>query len=186
MKDNAPFWCVTGMIVGVASVLIALRVVPVAPPAQPIPQINTELEAAELLMLKSINKFINNMAGQFTSAADDAQDSRLASDLQAVRAQMELFKCEHGYYPGDDSPDKDGSSYDSDQFVTDLTYTTTGIGESSCGPYLQEFPSNPFVDPEVASLVQTNSPASPDPEKFGWVYNGDTCKFSPTASEPSE
>ena len=103
---------------------------------------------------------------QFTSAADDAQDSRLASDLQAVRAQIELFKCEHGVYPGAGD----------NTFEVDLTTITDGIGGESCGPYLQEFPTNPFTD----SAVVTVADDADEDSEGGWYFDTATNKFGAT------
>ncbi|HHH76604.1 MAG TPA: prepilin-type N-terminal cleavage/methylation domain-containing protein [Phycisphaerae bacterium] len=116
---------------------------------------------------------------QFTSAADDAQNSRLASDRQAVRAQIELFKCEHGYYPGYVAA---SDSYVAANFVTDLTGTSTGTGGKTCGPYLQDFPTNPFSTSGGDTVVITDDAASTSATN-GWYFDIDTKKFEATVTE---
>ena len=97
---------------------------------------------------------------QFTEASDDARTSALSSDLQTVRAQLELYKMQHGgNYPavGD--------------VVTALT-TVTQYDGASYGPYLTKFPINPF---ESSSTVAAAAAAG-----VGWVYaDAATGKISP-------
>lgn len=114
---------------------------------------------------------------QFTGAADDAQDSRVSTDLQAVRAQIELYRCEHNHYPG---------TIAGVTFVESLTEQTlkdgslAGDGDTEVyGPYLQTFPSNPMVsgdDADPDGVTVGNNPVESD-EGNGWYFNEDTGKF---------
>jgi len=111
---------------------------------------------------------------QFTEASNDARESSLVSDLQTVRSQLELYKVQHlDTYPTD--------------LITQLTSKTDGDGtvdaNGAFGPYLQKFPSNPFVTGNDAdgnpkgSLVDTTSDANPADGSTGWWYDADTGEF---------
>lgn len=113
---------------------------------------------------------------QFTNASEEAKESRLAQDLQSVRAQIELYKLNHN----GDLPGQGGGTANTfvlamtgftDQFGD--TQTTSGVGVF--GPYLQKIPTNPFVDVNVAQAVtegtaSTNA-ASPGDDSSGWYFN---------------
>ena len=59
---------------------------------------------------------------QFTEASDDAKQSTMASNLQTLRSQIELYYIKEGGYP--------------DTLCSDLV----------AGNYLRVFPPNPLVD----------------------------------------
>ena len=80
---------------------------------------------------------------QFTEASDDARTSALASDLQTIRAQLELYKMQHaGAYPAD--------------LVAALT-----TSDGTYGPYMTKFPANPFVSGAAGGEVGVGK---------GWLY----------------
>jgi general secretion pathway protein G len=89
---------------------------------------------------------------QFTEASSDAKLSSLTTDLQTVRAQLELYKIQHN-----DQLPLHGTS---DAFWDCLTKPTNldgsaGDGTDDFGPYLQKAPSNPFVvDTTVDDVVE--------------------------------
>lgn len=94
---------------------------------------------------------------QFCSASDDAKVSALASDLQSVRDQLELYKFRHsGQYPAD--------------VVAALT-----TSDGAFGPYMMRFPTNPFVS-EAADQVDT---AALGGGTCGWFYDKATGVFKP-------
>ncbi len=80
---------------------------------------------------------------QFTEASTEAKTSRVASDLQMLRSQVELYKVQHGdLYPT-------AADYE-DQLTgkTDAAGATYVAGTSTTGPfgpYMQKIPSNPFA-----------------------------------------
>ena len=95
---------------------------------------------------------------QFTEASDDARTSALASDLQTIRAQLELYKMQHaGTYPTD--------------LVTALT-----TSDGTYGPYMTKFPANPFVTGAKASAVDTTTLGG---STKGWYYNATTGVVKP-------
>jgi general secretion pathway protein G len=114
---------------------------------------------------------------QFTEASNDARESALASDLQTLRSQIELYKIQHlDAYPGEQA---DGS-IDATEFVTDLTTQTDQNGDAggNLGPYLQSFPGNPFQGDD--NTVRLGESASGD---AGWFFDPNTGKISPNDSD---
>jgi len=99
---------------------------------------------------------------QFTSAAEDSKLSNLTTNLQAVRAQLELYRMHHNKtYPTDVTAQLLGKT------DTDGTVNASGIH----GPYLYKFPANPFVD-DSAEAVKTSGAAGE-----GWSYTAATGQF---------
>ncbi|MBS3735096.1 MAG: prepilin-type N-terminal cleavage/methylation domain-containing protein [Phycisphaerae bacterium] len=130
---------------------------------------------------------------QFTEASEDARESALASDLQTLRSQIELYKVQHNdRYPSQDSGEAVGDM-DGGEFVTDLTSVTNSAGTTAAGdgalnygPYLQAFPDNPFVDGDAGSQVTVGSGDVPADCATGWYFNTDNGKVSPGDSDHSD
>lgn len=94
---------------------------------------------------------------QFSAASDDARTASLASDLQSVRDQLELYKFRHsGVYP--------------DDVVTALTSS-----DGAFGPYMMKFPSNPFVTTNANQVDTTTLGGG----TCGWFYDKTTGVFKP-------
>ena len=122
---------------------------------------------------------------QFTEASNDARESALASDLQTIRSQVELYKIQHlDRLPGDDNAD--GVIVEA-EFVTDLTGQTAQSGGAGTdfGPYLQSFPTNPFVSGAAASQITGAAGACPADNATGWYLNETTGKVSPGDADHS-
>lgn len=113
---------------------------------------------------------------QFAMASDDARLSTLASDLQSVRSQLELYRCHHtgGTYP-------DGA--DSDTWTAQLTGRTDDDGSVGTihGPYLRSFPVNLFNNSAAVAIDATGAsgPGLVDADTCGWYFNGVTGHFAP-------
>ncbi|MHC4060424.1 MAG: type II secretion system protein [Planctomycetota bacterium] len=93
---------------------------------------------------------------QFTDASTEAKMSSLASDLQTVRGQIELYKIQHN----DNPPSGTGAT-----FVAQMTGTTDVYGASSgteYGPYLERIPTEPFSDSDVVGDASATT---------GWCYD---------------
>ena len=104
---------------------------------------------------------------QFTSAAEDSKLSNLMSNLQSIRAQLELYKMHHNEtYPTN--------------INTQLTSKTDSAGTvdaaGAYGPYLYVFPANPFVE-DAAEGVKTSGAAGE-----GWSYNSTTGVIVPNTA----
>ncbi len=101
---------------------------------------------------------------QFSEATTDAKLSNLTTNLQSIRAQLELYRLHHnGAYPP--------------TAVTDaLTKKTTSAGvvdpAGVYGPYMQQFPVNPFID-IAADAIKTDGVAG-----SGWNYVPATGSFT--------
>ncbi len=82
---------------------------------------------------------------QFTQASTEAKENSLCSDLQTLRSQIELYKCQHN----DNAPN-------AVEFIAQMTQTSDIDGATSgnkirtatyeYGPYLERVPINPFND----------------------------------------
>jgi general secretion pathway protein G len=92
---------------------------------------------------------------QFTEASTEAKTSRLASDLQTMRSQIELYKVQHS---------------DAAPAIADFQAAGGMItqGADGFGPYLQKVPTNPFAPAAVGNVVGT---AAQDPATCGWQYD---------------
>ena len=126
---------------------------------------------------------------QFTEASNDARESALASDLQTVRSQLELYKVQHlENYPGIDPSD---GTLDAVEFVNQLTGRTNAAGEIGTdaatypfGPYLQAFPTNPFATAN-GNVVAGGAGAPEADGDPGWWFRTGVGRFSPNDSTHS-
>lgn len=103
---------------------------------------------------------------QFTNASQDARKNSLASQLQTLRSQIQLYKLQHL-----DKPpvltntwdvflyctDKDGNVSPTQQVVPDTSYPF--------GPYMQAIPINPLTG--SGNIAALGSPAA----NVGWTYD---------------
>ena len=79
---------------------------------------------------------------QFTNASTSAKNSSVASTLQTVRSQIELFKIQH-----DDTPPQTTGMAAWGNMVNKSTTTETTVAApagTDFGPYLQQAPINPL------------------------------------------
>ena len=93
---------------------------------------------------------------QFTNASNDARNNSVASTLQTMRGQIELFKIQHG-----DTPPA------ATALATMLTgqsgpSNTTQAPGGTLGPYVQQFPINPLNG--FSTVLNSAGTAC------GWVY----------------
>ena len=104
---------------------------------------------------------------QFTSASEDSKLSNLMSNLQSIRAQLELYKMHHNETYPTNINTQITSKTDSDGTVN---------ASGAYGPYLHIFPANPFVD-DPAEAVKTSGAAGE-----GWSYNATTGVIVPNTA----
>jgi general secretion pathway protein G len=87
---------------------------------------------------------------QFTNASEAAKGSSLQSQLQTIRSQLELYQVQHnGNYPvtGTDGAAGQPPEWDVMTQKTDVDGTVLADQtQEGNGPYLQQCPTNPFVD----------------------------------------
>jgi general secretion pathway protein G len=109
---------------------------------------------------------------QFTQASTEAKYNSLASDLQSLRSQIQLYKVQHN----DNAP---AQATFEDQMV--LTTTINGGVNGGAtpkqrdatydrGPYLERIPANPFTN--SATIVDWGTGAAGGTD--GWEYNAAT------------
>jgi general secretion pathway protein G len=121
---------------------------------------------------------------QFTEASTEAKTSRLCTDLQSVRSQIQLYKIQHN----DNLPGVvvTGHPTDTDFAGAMKGYTTQdGVladpqapADGVFGPYMQVIPTNPFVpDATKANVVTPGTGSAGGDNSSGWYYNTTTGVF---------
>jgi general secretion pathway protein G len=99
---------------------------------------------------------------QFTQASNEDNIINMIGTLHQIRSQIDLYKAQHnGMLPRADTPEA---------FTTAMTQK----GADGFGPYIQEFPTNPFSQ---SSSVRISSKADQGKGTHGWHYNPATGDF---------
>lgn len=142
---------------------------------------NTAFTLVEILIVVIILGILAAIViPQFTEASNDARRSALVTDLQTVRAQLELYKVQHL----ESYPDSNVMT----NFVLQLTSRSAANGTMGTdpttyplGPYLQQFPTNPYIsgagsDPD--GVVSGTGDPSTGETGAGWFFNTLTGRFS--------
>lgn len=108
---------------------------------------------------------------QFTNASESAKASSLASQLQSIRSQVELYKNQHN----GNEPDLT-ANWDQFTMYTDIDGNTSATKDSTFtyGPYMQKPAVNPFEDSStVEGDPETEGTAAAG---TGWAWRGGTLK----------
>src|SRR5688500_4170741 len=102
---------------------------------------------------------------QFTNASQDARRSSVASVVQTVRSQIELFKLQHG----DQLPNIVGNDPAGAHWAELTTVTQFGTPAQDFGPYMQSAPSNGLAggSPVVIDAPDGTTATNTD----GFVYD---------------
>lgn len=133
---------------------------------------------------------------QFASTTDDAKESSLRANLAALRGAMDLYKQQHGEYPGVNvssggtctATAGTGGVGTQNAIVDQLTRFTNANGQSCSapeagfvfGPYLKEdaMPSNPITDSNTVVVVTTGDlNMAADGAGGGWKFDSTSGKF---------
>jgi general secretion pathway protein G len=117
---------------------------------------------------------------QFTEASTEAKESRMVSDLQTMRSQIELYKIQHNdELPGSECAGKPMGGTGNATFVQAMTSYTdvdgnvqTAPGVNVYGPYIQKIPTNPWNDLDTVGIDGTLGDDS-----SGWEFNTTTGAF---------
>lgn len=127
---------------------------------------------------------------QFASTTTDAQESALRANLSAMRSAIDLYRQQHGEYPGT-SASSGGTcttgigtgGAGSQQALEDQLTRYTNQAGGSCalqeagyafGPYLKEdvLPANPITSDGTFAIVNTgNLDMTPDGAGLGYKYD---------------
>lgn len=128
----------------------------------------TLVEILIVVLLLSIVAMI--VIPQVTSASDEARRSALENDLVGIRKAIELYKTEHSGRPP--HLDESGVAAHAD-LVARMIGKTDPDGKlnvsGACGPYLVDWPSNPFVATNNQK-VGCGSAIPPRDDSSGWYY----------------
>lgn len=100
---------------------------------------------------------------RFSSATEAAHAKTVAGTLRIVNGAMELYKADHGYYPG---VKPDGTMHPTGMFVNELLAPISGATPYLRGP---GFPTNPFNNLSAVSRDLVDPAGDPGP--FGWFVN---------------
>jgi len=104
---------------------------------------------------------------QFTQASSEAKTNSLCSDLQTLRSQIELYKCQHNDVNPALATFEEKMIYTTDiDGAASTSKVRTGVYQF--GPYLERVPENPFTTSD--NVVAWGSSAVTD----GWEYNATT------------
>ena len=107
---------------------------------------------------------------QFTQASTEAKTNSLASDLQTLRSQIELYKVQHN----DAAPalatfeDQMTLTTDAGGVVNTSATPKVRAGVYNFGPYLERVPANPF------NGLNTLGAAGTVDNSVGWGYDPTT------------
>ena len=122
---------------------------------------------------------------QFTNASNDARKSNLSSQLQTLRAQVELYKLQHK-----EAPPKliTGGAAQWDVFTkySDINGGVNAAGGPGTafpyGPYYQHVPANPLTQAATATLINAGGPGG----HAGWIYDEATGKVGASGTDDTK
>ncbi len=130
-----------------------------------------------------------------------AKESNLQSNAETLRTALDLFRSDHGFYPGQTGDTDSGAGLTADEFKQKLTRYSSTTGATSTtksttykyGPYLREFPDEPFTDTQTIDFdtsseqdqgTMTAAVAADAGATGGWHYEiltGQICAHLGTA-----
>ncbi len=115
---------------------------------------------------------------KYSSSADDTRESALGVDYASARRQLELYKHQHG---GRCADTNEFGARDTANFINRMTGRTTFEGKLDAngefGPYLMEWPENPFVDGAASTQVKFGKNPIARDGTTGWYYAWGTQKL---------
>ena len=110
------------------------------------------------------------------TATSDARENSLQTDLFSLRNQVEMYKAQHNGQPP--HLDENGTA-DTANMVARMTGKTDSSGKinasGTLGPYVFEWPANPFISGSAAKAVVFGTAYNPPRDNTaGWYYCTDT------------
>lgn len=108
-----------------------------------------------------------------------AKESNLQSNLEVLRSAINMYKYDHGHFPG--SKDDHGYPLNENKFKQKLLLYTDDAGKTSknkttryrYGPYLKKFPMEPFGDTDEIKFSLNKENAFSELAKAVQKSNGD-------------
>jgi general secretion pathway protein G len=115
---------------------------------------------------------------QFTEASTEAKMSRLCTDLQTMRSQIELYKVQHNdHLPGVSVTGTHETDVTFQEALTGYTNISgieqSGPGANVYGPYVQQIPENPFNELTTIRIDGADAGANTQ----GWRFDTTTGAF---------
>jgi prepilin-type N-terminal cleavage/methylation domain-containing protein len=134
----------------------------------------------EVLIVVAILGIVAALAmPEWANARTEAKESGLATDLQTARKQIEIYRSQHG---GRAPHLDENGQEDTANFVARLMGQTDAqghLGSGALGPYLTEWPANPFAGSSSAGSVKFGSASAPPRDgTSGWYYSTTSCTLS--------
>jgi general secretion pathway protein G len=113
---------------------------------------------------------------QFSNAGEEAKLSSLVSDLQTIRAQIQLYKIQHNStFPGTVSGVSFADAMTKYTKADGTLAATQAPASGVYGPYLQKVPTNLFNDDSDVTAGTGNPTAD---NSSGWYFNATTGAFN--------
>ena len=115
---------------------------------------------------------------ELSEANERAHVTTVKADLQVLQQLIELYRAQHG----GKSPHLNYKGVSrTGGFVNRLTQRTRADGKVTAngeyGPYLEEWPVNPFADEGRGGMIKFGTIEPPMNGNKGWYYNTDTCQL---------
>lgn len=124
-----------------------------------------------LIMLIVFVSIAAVVSPRFSIASSDARLTRMVSNLQKVRSQIQIYAIQHdGLLPGQK---KEGENIREADFVKDLANKNPKTGRS----YLEQIPENPFNEFRTVTCVNKNNLLPDGTEGTGWWFNAADGRF---------
>lgn len=122
---------------------------------------------------------------QFSTASTEAMESQLRSNIRLIRYQISLYQAQHS---GKLPHLNENGQVDYANAVARLTGKTNLFGkvtdDGDLGPYLNQWPSNPFAEEAVADKILPGTDRWPPRNgKTGWYYCIGTGVISANSTE---
>jgi general secretion pathway protein G len=133
---------------------------------------------------------------QFASTTVDAQEAALRSNVSVMRSAIELYRQQHGAYPGASAASGGtcsgttgtGAAGTQQAMEDQLTRYSNSTGQTcsvpdtgfSFGPYIQDndLPTNPISGSNVIAIINTGDlEMTADGAGLGWKYDSTAGKF---------
>jgi prepilin-type N-terminal cleavage/methylation domain-containing protein len=159
---------------------------------------------AEILIVLGIMAILATVVVlNFSNSDTGAKENTLRANVATIREALDLYRSDHGWYPGDPSKDwnKKGKA---DDLVDQLMEFTDATGKPSSsktseyrfGPYLKQWPDDPFTKTTTIKVDKKNEETlsamadrvSSSNGKGGWYYQTKTGNVCPNLgkSYPSD